>query len=265
MPAIITPAHLVHVRDRLDAERRTLLPAGVAGEVLPRVTRLHGLAADWHQVAFSALSEADADLVIAEQVAHYRALGAGVEWTVYAHDTPSDLVLRLEQHGFEVGPREAVVVLDSHTRPAWLDAPCPHRIERVRTRGALRVFANVAERIFGRDQTAVVRELEARLAKPSLEHRLEHAAYLVYDGDEVASVGRLYTHPDSLFAGLYGGGTLEGHRGRGLYHASVQCRALDAVRAGARYLRVDALPTSQPILEQLGFEVLTYAWPCELN
>jgi hypothetical protein len=255
-----TPPHLENVRARLDGERRNLFPAGVAGEVLPRVTRLHGLAADWHQIAFSALSEAEADEAIAEQVAHYRALGADVEWTVYSHDTPSDLVSRLERHGFEVGPREAVVVLDTHTRPAWLEAPGLHRVERVSTAEQLSVFAGVAERIFGRDQTPVVRELEARLAEPSVEH----AAYLVYDGDEVASVARLYTHPDSMFAGLYGGGTLEGHRGRGLYRASVHRRALDAVRVGARYLRVDALPTSQPILERLGFEVLTYLWPCSL-
>jgi hypothetical protein len=255
-----TPSHLENVRERLDGERRSLFPKGVAGEVLPRVTRLHGLAADWYQVAFSALSEADADEAIADQVAHYRALGRGVEWTVYAHDTPSDLVARLQRRGFEVGPREAVVVLDTHTCPAWFDAPCPHRVERVRTSQELAVFADVAERIFGRDQTPVVRELEARLTEPSVEH----AAYLVYDGDDVASVARLYTHSDSLFAGLYGGGTLDGHRGRGLYRASVQRRALDAVRAGARYLRVDALPTSQPILERLGFEVLTYLWPCSL-
>lgn len=260
-PVFMTPLHLVNVRERLDEERTRLFQAGVVGEVLRRVTRLHGLAADWHQIAFSSLSEADADDVIREQVAHYRRLGVSVEWTAYAHDAPSDLVSRLERHGFAVGPREAVVVLDSHTHPAWLDAPCPHRVERVRTVRELSLFADVAERIFCRDQTPVVRELEARLAESSVEH----VAYLIYDGADVASVARLYTHSDSLFAGLYGGGTLDGHRGRGLYRAAVQCRALDAMRAGARYLRVDALPTSQPILERLGFEVLTHLWPCSLG
>ena len=122
------------------------------------------------------------------------------------------------------------------------------------------VAVSAAEQIFGTDQTPVTRELEARLAEGSTEH----IAYLGYEGDVVASVARLYTHPSSAFGGLYGGGTLEGHRGRGLYRATVQRRAHDAQRAGARYLRVDALPTSQPILERLGFEVLTYVWPCLL-
>lgn len=222
----------------LDHERRSLFFSGVVGEALPAVTRLHGIAGDWHQIAFSTLTERDADRVIEEQVAHYRALGSGVEWAAYAHDGPPDLVDRLQRHGFEVGEREAVVVLDTRTRPAWLEASGPHRVERVRTHA----------------------ELAARLREGSTEH----VAYLGYERDAVASVARLYTHPASAFGGLYGGGTLAPHRGKGLYRATVQRRAADALRAGARYLRVDALPTSQPILERLGFEVLTYVWPCLL-
>jgi hypothetical protein len=244
-----------------DGERRSLFLAGVQGEVLPRVTRLHGIAGDWHQIAYSSLAGVDADQVITEQVEHYRALGNGVEWAAYAHDAPSDLLDRLAQHGFEIGPREAVVVLDCQRSPGWLSAPCPFRVEQVRTPEDLAVFAATAEQIFGRDQTPVVRELEARLAEGSKEH----IAYLIYaESGVVASVARLYTHPEGQFAGLYGGGTLAAYRGRGLYRAGVRRRALDAIALGARYLRVDALPTSQPILQRLGFEVLTYVWPCVL-
>jgi len=254
------PSHLSAVLERLDRERRGLFAAGVSGEALPAVTRLHGIAGDWHQIAFSALSSEDADRVIAEQAAHYRAIGANVEWAAYAHDAPDDLLPRLERHGFELGPREAVVVLDAQTRRNWLDAPAPCRVQPVRSPSELHAFAAAAEQIFGADQTPVVRELEARL----LEGSSQHIAYVAYVDDEVAAVGRLHTHPDSQFAGLYGGGTLEAYRGRGLYRAMVARRARDAALAGARYLRVDALPTSQPILERLGFELLTYLWPCVL-
>ena len=51
----------------------------------------------------------------------------------------------------------------------------------------------------------------------------------------------------------------------GLYRATVAARALDAINSGARYLIVDALPTSRPILERLGFVCLTYTWPCTLK
>lgn len=259
-PLYVVPSHLEHVLQRFDEERRHLFMAGIEGESSPRVTRLHGLAGDWHQISFSALTTQDADAVIAEQVAHYRARGTGVEWAAYAHDTPDDLLARLERHAFQVGEREAVVVLDVRMERDWFVCPSPHRIERVATPEALEAFAEVAERIFGRDQSPVMRELEARIAEGSTEH----LAYVAYDGDVIGGVARLYTHPSSAFAGLYGGGTLEGHRGRGLYRAMVARRARDAVRAGARYLRVDAMPTSQPILERLGFEVLTYVWPCLL-
>lgn len=261
LPLFVTPPHSKDVLALLDEERRSLFLAGVVGEKLPAVTRLHGVAGGWHQVAFSRLGEQDADHAIAAQVAHYRALGCDVEWAAYAHDGPPDLVRRLARHGFEVGEHEAVVVLDLRTRPVWLDNPLTHRVEPVRTPEQLAAFAQVAEQIFDSDQTPVTRELEARLAEGSTEH----VAYLGYDGDVVAAVARLYTHPASAFGGLYGGGTLEAHRGRGLYRASVESRARDAARAGARYLRVDAMPTSQPILERLGFQVLTYVWPCLLR
>lgn len=254
------PCHLREVLALLDRERRTHFGAGVVGEMLPSITRLHGLAGDWHQIAYSALSEHDADRLIEEQVAHYRARGCGVEWAAYAHDGPPDLLRRLARQGFEVGPSEAVVVLDGRERPAWIEGTTAHRVERVQTREQLRTFARVAERVFGPDQAPLERELAARLAEGSGEH----VAYLGYDGDVAAAVGRLYTHRASAFGGLYGGGTLAAHRGRGLYRAIVERRAADALRAGARYLRVDALPTSQPILERLGFEVLTYVRPCLL-
>jgi hypothetical protein len=50
-----------------------------------------------------------------------------------------------------------------------------------------------------------------------------------------------------------------------LYRATVAARGLDAVKSGARYLIVDALPTSRPILERLGFVQVTYTWPCKLE
>jgi hypothetical protein len=257
-PPPTPPAHLRGLLQDFDRERRTLFLAGIVGECLPHLTRLHGLAGDWHQISFSELSAENADEVIAEQVEHYGRLGVAVEWAAYAHDAPVDLVARLERAGFAIGPREAVVVLDCAVPPGWLGEPCPHPVERVRTPEQLSVFAAVAERIFGTDQTPVVRELKARLAESSAEH----IAYVAYAQGTVASVARLYTHPASQFAGLYGGGTLAGQRGRGLYRALVRQRALDALASGARYLRVDALPTSQPILERLGFEVMTYVWPC---
>ena len=62
--------------------------------------------------------------------------------------------------------------------------------------------------------------------------------------------------PDRAFAGLYGGGTDPVWRGRGVYRAVVAARAAEARARSVRYLTVDALETSRPILQRLGFEPL---------
>jgi GNAT superfamily N-acetyltransferase len=117
----------------------------------------------------------------------------------------------------------------------------------------------VLDDVFNGHNEAIIGQLTEAVRSESTHHR----GYIAYVGTEPASVGRLYTHPDSCFAGLYGGGTRPSFRGRGLYRAVVAARARDAIADGARYLIVDALPSSRPILERLGFEWLTDTWPCD--
>jgi hypothetical protein len=253
--------NLESIRRELDEQRRTLFPDGIVGEVLPQVTRIRGEQGDWHEVAFSSLTEADVEEVIAEQSRHYLALDAEFAWKVYAHDVPADLRQRLERHGFEIGERETVVVLDLSDRPTWIDAPSPHRVVRVSSPEQLAVYRTVAESVFGGSHERIVNEVASALSAGSTQHR----AYIGYYGDVPASVGRLHTHPRGAFAALYGGGTLEERRSLGLYRANVAARAKDALALGARYLLVDALPTSQPTLERLGFVRLTETWPCRLS
>jgi len=253
---------LKKVRELLDADRRTLNPWGAEAEVLPRVTRMRGLVVDWHNITFSALTSDDAEEVIAAEAAHYRSLGRTVEWTAYAHDGPPDLRDRLARHGFEIGPREAVMVLDAESRPAWVDEPSPHRVERVATSERLACFRHVAEGVFGGSHETIVQELAAALEQATDEH----VGYLAFESGRAAAVARMYTRPErSCFAGLYGGGTLPAYRRRGVYRALVAQRVREALAMGVRYMRVDALPTSQPILERLGFCELTQAWPCVLR
>ena len=251
--------HLETVRARLDAERRTLARDGEAVEVQPSVTRLSGPGGAYHVVAFSSLGADDVDAVIAEQVAHFERLGAPFEWKVYAHDRPADLRDRLSRAGFDVGPMEAVLVLDLQRPPEWVGRPSLHEVVRVERPEQVELFRAAAEEIFGKDYGLTAGQLLAGIAARSTQH----VGYLAMEAGAAVSIGRLYTHPDSHFGGLYGGGTRSAFRGRGLYRAVVAARARDAARLGAQYLIVDALPTSRPILERLGFEHLTDTWPCE--
>jgi hypothetical protein len=250
---------LESIRRQLDFERRTLAEEGWALETLPDISRLR--CAERHMISFSSLTNDNADAIIAEQAAHYRALGAQVEWKVYEHDGPADLLSRIERHGFVAGPRETVLVLDLQDHPSWIDEPSPHSVLRVGNADLVNLYRRAAEEIFGNDHAFTAGELLSGIKSVSLRHR----GYIVLEGNSAVSIGRLYSGPHSAFGGLYGGGTLKQFRRRGLYRATVAVRARDALAAGARYLIVDALPTSRPILEKLGFVRLTDTWPCTLD
>jgi hypothetical protein len=245
---------------QLDIERRELLGAGQEIELLPLVTRVRAGDGSHHSILFSSLSNDNADSVIAEQAAHYRALGVEVEWKVYAHDKPADLLDRLSRHGFEIGPHETVLVLDLHDQPEWMHEPA-NEVIRVENPDQVDLFRKAATEIFDKDYHFTANELLAGIRSGSSNH----VGYIAPVDNLAASVGRLYTNPQSVFGGLYGGGTLKSHRGHGLYRAVVAARARDAVKLGARYLIVDALPTSRPILEKLGFVHLTDTWPRVLH
>jgi hypothetical protein len=247
------------VRERLDRERRTLARDGEVVDVLLHVTRLRGADDSYHTVTFSSSPDDLVDAVIAEQVAHYRRLGAPFEWKVYAHDRPADLRERLSRAGFVVGPTEAVLVLDLRRPPDWVTQGSQPEVVRVERPEQVELFRDAAEEFFGKDYGLTAGQLLAGIAAGSMQH----VGYVAIEAGVAVSIGRLYTHPDSQFGGLYGGGTRAAFRGRGLYRAVVAARARDAARLGAQYLVVDALPTSRPILERLGFVHLTDTWPCE--
>ena len=253
--------HLETVRARLDAERRTLAREGEVVEVLPSVTRLRGAGGAYHVITFSSLgaNDVDVDAAIDGQVAHYQGLGAPFEWKVYGHDRPADLRERLSRAGFVVGPMEAVLVLDLRRPPDWVTRRSPCEVVRVERPEQVELFRDAAEEIFGKDYGLTAGQLLAGIAAGSTQH----VGYVAMEAGVAVGIGRLYTHPDSHFGGLYGGGTRAAFRGRGLYRAVVAARARDAARLGAQYLVVDALPTSRPILERLGFRHLTDTWPCE--
>lgn len=249
------------IRKQLDLERRTLAPEGCILETLPYISRVRCADSEHHMISFSSLTDDIADVVIAEQAAHYRALAIPVEWKVYQHDSPPDLLQRVERHGFRAGPPETVLVLDLQSHPSWIDEAPAHSIIRIENEEHVDLFRQSAEEIFGEEHGSRARQLLSAIREGSIRNR----GYIVMEGKAPASIGRLCNDLGSAFGGLYGGGTLEQYRRRGFYRATVAARARDAISMGIRYLIVDALPTSRPILENLGFVRLTETWPCTLG
>jgi GNAT superfamily N-acetyltransferase len=247
---------------RLDEERRSVAHDGEILHVPPYVTRLRGNGGSYHLVAWSRLTRDNADAIIEQEISYHRGLGVGFEWKLYAHDGPPDLMGRLEAKGFCVGPREAVLACDLSEPTEWIehvDHGGAVRVERIERVEQIADYRKVEEDAFARNPHDSTDQLLRALRTGLAEVR----GYIAYSDDEPVSVGRLYTHPGSWFGGLYGGGTRPSFHGRGFYRALVAARARDARAAGAKYLLVDALPTSRPILERLGFQWLTDTWPCE--
>ncbi|MFF5637305.1 GNAT family N-acetyltransferase [Streptomyces sp. NPDC012825] len=251
------PSALLALYDR--QMRRDARPEGPGGRVerVGDVVRATGPAHAWNGVLWSGLGVPGTDAAVAAQIDHYRAAGLSFEWKLYGHDTPADLGDRLRAAGFTAGEPETLMAAEAAALPR--DVPLPEGVElRAVTDGAgVRQVVEVHERAFGTDSAAIGRQLLDRLAA---DPGAVTAVVALADGEPV-SAARLELHPGTDFAGLWGGGTVEGWRGRGLYRALVSHRARVAADRGHRYVQVDAAPTSRPILRRLGFLELTTTTP----
>lgn len=209
----------------------------------------------WSAVLWSDLDEATADGEIARLVARLRELPGYAEWKLYGHDRPPDLAQRLAAAGLVPEDEEAVLVAPV----ADLAVAASRDVDvRVATDAAgVAAFVDVNERVFGERYAEIGRELARALTEdpPSM------LAVVCFAGGQPVSAARIDFNAESDFAGLYGGATVAEWRGRGLYRATVATRAELARERGYRYLFVDALPTSRPILERLGFVQITTTTP----
>lgn len=223
------------------------------GGVVRQVSSAHG----WNGIVWSDLGDASVDEAIAGQIAHFSGLGREFEWKLYGHDLPADLGQRLRDAGFTSRPEETLMI--GEVADLTLDAEPPEgiRVLPVTDRAGVDLVAEVHEKAFGADGSGLRHQLLGRLtAAPDTV-----VAVVALAGDTPVSAARMELVPGTRFAGLWGGGTVEGWRGRGLYRALVAHRARAAADRGYRYLQVDAMSTSRPILERLGFEPLTTTTP----
>ncbi|MFB7588954.1 GNAT family N-acetyltransferase [Streptomyces sp. NPDC056169] len=249
-----------YLRDLYDRQlRREARPDGPGCRVerVGAVVRQTGPAHAWNGVLWSGLDAAGADAAIAAQIDHYRTAGLAFEWKLYGHDGPADLPDRLLAAGFTAEDPETLMAADAAALPQ--DVPLPEGVElhAVTDEAGVRQVVEVHERAFGTDSSHIGRQLLDRLAA---DPDTVTAVVAVAAGEPV-SAARLELCPGTDFAGLWGGGTVEAWRGRGLYRALVAHRARIAAAHGHRYVQVDAADTSRPILQRLGFLTLSTTTP----
>jgi len=196
-------------------------------------------------VLFSRLNESNARDIIARETEFFREIHREVEWKVYGHDRPANLGDLLKEAGYLPDPTETVMVLDLERPLATGDVPESVEIRRVEDEEGLRTASAVNREAFGEGKGWDIDEAWLRDPAVSL-----FVGYL--DGKPVTS-GRLEMPTGRSFASIWGGGTRPADRGRGMYRRLVVHRAQLARERGYRYLTVDALETSRPILEKMGF------------
>ncbi|MET0763456.1 MAG: GNAT family N-acetyltransferase [Blastococcus sp.] len=247
LPAVLTA---------FDEQMRRHPVAGPGGrvETEERLTRTVGTDGSWSAVVWSDLTEADADEAIAAAVA---GAAGSLEWKLYSHDRPADLPDRLKAAGFQPEPVETLLVAEIADLELPVRPPDGMRVTTVEDPAEVDTMLRVHLDVFGSVHPSTEQAVRASL---TLRPRPIEAV-IVWAGDQAVSAGRVEFHEGTEFASLWGGGTLPEWRGRGVFRALVGHRALLARDRGFRYLQVDAMPTSRPILERMGFHPLAETTP----
>ena len=214
-------------------------------------------------INYAHLQEEEVDAAIQQQIADLRPLGQPFEWIVYDHDGPPNLSERLQAHGFRCDGPSTILALDfaEAARAAYAPLLDPVRVDvrPTSSREGLEDVIRVMEKVYGANFNWMRGRMGGHLDVPGYL-----SIYTAYVNDEPACAGWIYYYPNSDFAGLWGGSTVERYRGQGLYTAVLAARVQEALRRGVRCLFLDASDMSRPIVSKYGFHLLdmecSYEW-----
>ena len=202
-------------------------------------------------------SEAELDRLIQTQIAWFAERATSFEWKFHSHDRPRFLEERLMAAGFVAEDLETVVIAETAALAGAGSVPAGVALREVFDRADLERIGEMEAVVWGGDGSWYPATLEQELAAD-----LSGIAIFIAEADGVVvSAGWVRFPSGTDFATFWGGSTLPGWRGRGVYRALVSRRAQLAADRGRRYLEVDASDDSRPILERLGFQAVTQTRP----
>ncbi|WP_188901855.1 GNAT family N-acetyltransferase [Deinococcus aerophilus] len=199
--------------------------------------------------------------LIAQTIAHYAADPqiAFFEWKTRGHDAPADLTQRLRAHGLHADDPETVMLGEARRLDQPVHLPAGVTLRRIDDQA--QPYPDVVRAVRAQE-LAFGRPFEADNFMRHMEQSAGRAELWVAEtSEEVVCVGRLEVIPNTECAGLWGGGTLPGWRGRGIYRALTAARARSALQRGVRYLHSDCTEFSRPILERSGLIPVTTSTP----
>ena len=238
-------------------ERIQAADTGYRVEITPTVIRHIDPQQQHSFLIYSNLSTENADQTIEEQLAYFN---HPFEWKWYDYDQPSDLLERLERHGFQVGEEEVLMVLPIPDTLPTVSLPEGFTMQAVTDANQLvEVLNTVQNPVF---ESEADNWINVALTDELHSNPNGFLFWAVYDHDQPISAAWLRLSKHSPFGSLWGGATLSEYRGRGVYTALIAQRMLVAHQRGKLYLTVDASPMSRPILQRRGFIPLALTREC---
>jgi len=238
--------------------RREVQPPGLRREAFPNLVRLVDLNGREGNVIFSSLAPHEVDDAIEEQIAYFEGIEQDFEWKVFDHDQPPDLKARLIKSGFELEDTEALLVMEIASAPKVLLQSPAREVRRI-TPDSVDDFKAVLFAVWGEHTFGLAERLIASITT----NPESVSIYVAYDGARPVSCGWASFEASHEFAGLWSGSTIPEYRQRGFYTSVVAARVQEARQRNIRFAAVDAKPTSRPILQKLGFEIV--GWSHELK
>jgi GNAT superfamily N-acetyltransferase len=242
-----------------DEQIRRNPPSGAGSRIEhdDRVTRHVSDDNSWNSVIWSDLEPTNAEEIIDQQIRRFADATEPWEWKYYSYDQPPDLPDRLLAAGFTPDEEEALLVAEIADLAVGVSPPSGVDLQPVVDDAGIEALVAVQDEVFGGDHSAIGRAIRIGLT----HEPTTLAAVVAWARDTPISSGRVEFHHDTEFASIWGGGTLPEWRGRGVFRSLVAHRAALAAEQGYRYLQVDALPPSRPILQRLGFHELAITTP----
>jgi GNAT superfamily N-acetyltransferase len=246
---------------QFDDERQHVSDTDVTLSSTRYVVRAIGAQESWAGIVYYCFPAEETESVIDGEIAFFENLGHEFEWKVYSHDQPQGLLEELRRRGFKIGEEEALMMRDLRALPISLASPAAPGITVAAVTDAQGVDDFLAVETALWPESQKMRDwLLATLKDPAQEY----LAFVAYDDRTPIGCGRVSVRRESRFAGLWGGAVLPAFRGKGVYRALLAARIHHVSKFDSvQYLRVDALPTSRPILEKYGFKSIASTWPAE--
>jgi GNAT superfamily N-acetyltransferase len=246
----------------LDAERQTVADSDCTLEKTPYVVRAVGAKAGWNGIVYSRFSPSETARIVQAEIEYFTRMNRDFEWKVYSHDKPPDLLMQLRNCGFRIGEEESLMIRDLVKLPPPLLVPPPEgvTVRPVRDQQSIADFLSLESAIWSCEPNKTRELLLLTLSDP-FQHDV---GFIAYSDRQPIGFGRVTASPHSQFSGLWGGSVLPDFRGQGVYRALLSARIQHVRKFGwIRFLRVDALSTSRPILEKYGFIKVASTWPAE--